>query len=237
MPVSFQKSEHEALVASLLDEETLEAYKGRHDGFRIGGTARFLGGLLVTCGDVLYGKEPSYGKFKAIEVIARIPYQSWEVVGYMLLTLFYSDEQRAVRLAKTLRFGRFSQDNETMHVVVLSQLARRYGQYGFLRYTLVPLLFSFFYFASSFLLYLASPRRALELNYVFEDHAFAQYGRFIDRHEEALKARQIQSEFLNFYGRRAATEYDLFRTIRCDEIIHRNLSAEQALFPDHGTGA
>ncbi len=206
----------------------LVEYKRRYDHFALRRTPRFLGKVLVASGDLFYGREPSYGKFKAIEVIARIPYQSWEVVGYMLLTLFYSDERRAVRLSQTLRFGRFSQDNETMHVVVLSQLARKYGECGFLRYTLMPLLFSFFYFAASFLLYLVSPRRALELNYVFEDHAFSQYSRFLEERGEALRNRAVKSEFLDFYGREVATEYDLFRTIRCDEIIHRNLSAAEA---------
>lgn len=222
------KAQHEALLKSLEDTGQLEEYKKSYDGYQVGIIPKILGTLLVTCGNTVYGREPSYGKFKAVEVIARIPYQSWEVASYMLLTMCYSNEKKAIELSKTSRFGRASQDNETMHVVVFSQLAKKYGQDGFIRHTLIPLLFSFGYAAASFILYLFSPKSALQLNYLFEDHAFAQYTRYIETHGEELRSRPILSDFLEFYGRHVKSEYEFFVSVKNDEIIHRNMSAHRA---------
>lgn len=222
------KVQHEALLKTLEDAGQLEEYKKSYDGYQVGIIPQILGGILVHCGNLVYGHIPSYGKFKAVEVIARIPYQSWEVASYTLLTLFYSNEQKAIELSKTSRFSRISQDNETMHVVVLSQLARKYGQDGFIRHTLIPLLFSFGYAAASFTLYLFSPKSSLQLNYLFEDHAFSQYSKFVELYSEELKDRPVLIDFLDFYGRHVKSEYELFVTIKNDELIHRNMSAHSA---------
>lgn len=219
---------HEELISVLNDENAVKDYKAAYDSFRPGIAPRILGGILVGLGNLFYGERPSYGKFKSIEVIARIPYQSWEVASYMLLTSFYANEQKAIKLAKTSEFSRTSQDNETMHVVVIAQLAKKYGQNTFLLHTLLPLAFSFGYFLSSFILYLFSPKSALSLNYLFEDHAFAQYDRFVRENTEDLKKKPMTVEFLNFYGRHAISEYDFFLSVRNDEIVHRNRSAERA---------
>ena len=115
-----------------------------------------------------------------------------------------------------------------MHVVVLSQLAQKYGEDSLIRHTFIPLAFSFFYFAASFVLYLFSPRSALELNYLFESHAFEQYSRFLELRGEELKRKPVMLDFLEFYGRHVKSEYELFQSIRADEIIHRNVSARRA---------
>lgn len=220
--------EHEELVTTLQNEETLLEYKQAYDNFSVGAVPRALGKILVKFGDIVYGTEPSYGKFKSLEVIARIPYQSWEVMSYMLLTMFYSNEKKAIELSRTSRFSRASQDNETMHVVVMSKLAKQYGEDSLVKHTLVPLLFSFFYFVASCLLYLFSPRAALELNYLFESHAFSQYTRFIEKSGDALKTKHACIDFIEFYGRHVKSEYELFMSIRSDEIIHRNVTAHRA---------
>jgi ubiquinol oxidase len=226
--IVMHKEDHERVVVTLCEKEAFLAYKQRWDNQSVGMVPRILGAALVCLGNVFYGKEPSYGKFKAVEVIARIPYQSWEVASYMLLTFCYANEKRAIELSKTSVFGRVSQDNETMHVVVLSQLAKKYGEDGIFLHTLVPVFFAFFYFATSFVLYLVSPRAAFELNYLFEDHAYRQYERFLELRGKELAQRPVESDFLKFYGRLARTEHELFVSIRNDEIIHRNMSAAQA---------
>lgn len=222
------KTQHEVLFKSLEDPRVLAEYKQSYDAYQVGWLPKALGSLLVACGNLVYGDRPSYGKFKAIEVIARIPYQSWEVASYTLLTLCYANEAKAMALSRVSQFSRVSQDNETMHVVVLSQLAKKYGENGFIRFTLIPLLFSFSYAVATFLLYLLSPKTSLELNYVFEDHAFAQYHRFVEEHEAELRERPVMIDFLNFYGRQVKSEYELFMSIRNDELLHRNASAHQA---------
>ncbi len=225
---------HEELVAKLRDPEALKAYMADCDGYKASFMARFLGGLLVGTGNLFYGKRPSYEKFKAIEVIARIPYQSWEAVAYTLLTRFYSDEHRAIKLSKVLPFARHAQDNETMHVILMSQLVKKHGRNRVFRHTFVPLVFSFFYYWAVWLLSMFERKVAFEINYIFEQHAHEQYTEFMLANAERLKATTVESDFLNFYGRTVESEYDLFDTIRIDEIIHRNCSLVMVRELEHG---
>ena len=117
-------AEYEKLITSLNDAETLRVYKTPHDAYRPGLLPRIFGGFLIWCGNTLYGHKPSYAKFRAIEVIARVPYHSWSSAVFTLLTLFYADEKRALALSAISRFANFAASNETMHVVVISALAR-----------------------------------------------------------------------------------------------------------------
>lgn len=220
--------EHERLIESLNDPKMLAEYKEHCDNHRPGLVVRLLAGLLIGSGNLFYGRAPSYGKFRALEVIARIPYQSWEVASYTFLTALYTDERKAIELTETSAFSRVAQDNETMHVVVVSQLAKRAGQRSFILYSLIPILFAFFYFWAIFILYLVRPRAALELNYLFENHAFDQYDRFLELKGEELKHKMVMSDFLTFYGRNVRSEYEFFRSVRNDEIVHRNKSLRRA---------
>ena len=218
---------HEKLVCELNDDAVRAEYAKKYDHYRPMLVPRVLGWLLVTSGTIVYGKRPSYGKFKAVEVIARIPYQSWEVAAYTLLTGFYGDEARAIKLAKTSSFSRQAQDNETMHVVVITQICKKLRCTGFFRHTLIPLLFAFFYFWTIYVLYMFSRRAALELNYLFESHAYSQYSKFLHLHETKLRNTPVTSDFLAFYGRECRSEYELFESIRNDELIHRNRSIRE----------
>lgn len=222
-----ERAEHEALIDSLNDAATLLAYKTPLDDYRPGLIPRMLGGILILCGNIVYGGRPSYRKFRAIEVIARVPYHSWTSAAFTLLTLFYSNESRALALSKLSRFTRFAGDNETMHVVVISELARAHERTNIMLHTIIPVLFAFCYFWVSYLLYLIRPRWSLETNYLFEQHAFDQYDLFLAQRGETLKACPIQSEFLAWYGRHPRSEYEFFRSVRNDEIVHRNQSIHE----------
>ncbi|MES2995044.1 MAG: hypothetical protein V4681_03370 [Patescibacteria group bacterium] len=218
---------HEALVQQLNDPAQRAAYAKPYDGYKVGWVASMLGWLLVSSGTLVYGKKPSYAKFKAIEVIARIPYQSWEVATYTLLTALYKNEKRAIELAKTSTFSRFAQDNETMHVVVLSQMVCKMKAQRFFKHTFIPLLFAFFYFWTIYLLYIVYRKAALELNYIFENHAYHQYSEFLELYGEEMKHRVCMYEFLSFYGRNVVTEYEFFESVRNDELIHRNMTIRE----------
>ena len=217
-----EPKDHEDLVRQLNDPLLRAEYARPYDHYHVGLTARVLGKLFIYSGNLLYGRTPSYAKFKAIEVIARIPYQSWESASYTLLSAFYWDEAKAMRLTRTGAFSRMAQDNETMHVVVVAGIVRRLRAGGVIRHTIVPLMFSFLYFWIIYLLYMLHPKAALELNFMFECHAHEQYQEFLDRESERLKSTPVISEFLAFYGREARSEYELFESIRNDELIHRN---------------
>lgn len=219
--------EHETLACALNNDSLRVAYAKPFDSYAPGIIAQILGGILITFGNLTYGRKPTYAKFKAIEIVARIPYQSWEMATYTLLTFFYSNEQKALELARTHAFSRTAQDNETMHVVIMSTLARTHEQQSFIRHTLAPLLFSFVYFLIVYVLYLFSRRSALDLNYIFESHAYSQYSIFLKTRENTLRKQPITSEFLVFYGREVRSEYELIELIRNDELIHRNRSVRE----------
>lgn len=222
-----EHAEHEALNEKLCDPELRAEYARAYDDYRPTWIARALGAFFVGSGNLLYGRKPSYQKFKAIEVIARIPYESWEVASYTLLTWFYSNEKRAIELAKTSKFSRMAVDNETLHVVLMSQIVKRHRCETFIRHTLIPLIFAFFYFWTLYILYMFSRRASLELNFLFENHAFEQYQEFLDTHEARLRITPFMSDFLDFYGRQVRSEYELFESIRNDELIHRNRSIRE----------
>lgn len=215
---------HEDLVATLSDDATRAAYKTPLDTYRPSLVARTIAKLLVASGTLLYGARPSYLKFRAIEVIARVPYHSWSSALFTLMTLCYTDERRALRLSERIRFAHFAAENETMHVVVISAIARARERAGFLRYTLIPVLFAFVYFWFSYLLYLMNPRWSLEINYLFEAHAYEQYDRFLREQSAALRTQPIASEYLAWYGRNPRSEYEFFELVRNDELVHRNQS-------------
>ncbi len=227
MPEELDFQSLEALNEKLNDGALLEEYRKPYDHYRPHILARILGSFFVGAGDLIYGKEPSYQKFKAIEIVARIPYQSWEVAAYTLLTALHGNEKTAIALSRSSRFSRLAQDNETMHVVVISQIVRRQCRSSIILHTLIPMLFSFFYFWALYLVYLFFPRVVLETNYLFEFHAFEQYQRFLDVRGEALKREPITSEFLTLYGRNPKSQYEFFRSIRNDELIHRNRSIRE----------
>lgn len=214
----------EALNNALNDPAQLAAYKEPLDGYKTLLLPRIFGTFLVFCGNVVYGEKPSYLKFRAVEVIARVPYHSWASAAFTMLTLFYTDEARAIRLSKLTGYARIAQDNETMHVIVISQLAKKEVRSGILRHTLIPMFFAFFYYVVSYILYMLRPRWSYELNYLFESHAFEQYDRFITMYEEEFKNKPILSDFLAQYGRNPISQYDFFKSVRNDEIIHRNQS-------------
>jgi hypothetical protein len=216
--------ELEALNVQLNDPTQLEAYKKPYDTYRPRLLPRILGYFLIWCGNVVYGREPSYLKFRAVEIIARVPYHSWSSAAFTLLTLFFSNEQKALRLSTSARYAKIASDNETMHVVVISQLAQKEEKAGCIRHSLIPMLFAFLYFWASYWLYLIRPRWSYELNYLFESHAFEQYDRFLEKHGEELRKKPVASDFLAWYGRNFINQYDLFRSIRNDEIVHRNQS-------------
>ena len=209
-------------------KNTGRGQRKRPEEAQISPLPRLVAKLLISGTSLLYGHEPSYRKFRALEVIARAPYHSWEAAAFFLLTFFYADERRALALAATTRFARTAQDNETLHVVVVSGLARQAGQCGFWRDTAVPLALTLAASTASFLLFLANPPWSFEVNAVLEAHAYEQYGRFLAKHGEALKKTPISGPFLAWHGRATSTEYAFFRSVQRDERAHWHASLQQA---------
>ena len=49
-----------------------------------------LARLLFITMDLVYGRKKTFSKFKVLELIARVPYQSWENVAYIAITHMYA---------------------------------------------------------------------------------------------------------------------------------------------------
>lgn len=215
-------SQHEAFVKQLEDERFHLQHKKKYDSYKVSWVSWVFGEFLISFLNVCYGKHPSYQKFKAIEVVARIPYQSWEMVSYWLTTFFFTNPKKAIALTKASDFGKVGQDNETMHVVVISEICRKEKKGNVFWHTIMPVFVSHFYFGFSYLLFLLNKKFSYELNYLFENHAYEQYNEFI--RNPVLKQKPLQSEYLNYYGRKCKTQYDFFKSVRNDELVHRNNS-------------
>jgi ubiquinol oxidase len=218
----------ENLNAKLNDEDFLKQYKTKYDNYKVDTIPKVIGWLLVKSGNIVYGREPSYIKFRAVEVIARVPYQSWTSAAYTLLTIFYTREEIALNLAQSKLFARHANDNETMHVITLSKIVEdEHKQSNKLLHTIIPMLFAFVYFWISYILYLLNKKWSYQINYLFEDHAFHQYDTFIKRYSNILKNKPLNNKFLKWYGRDFDNQYDYLISIRNDELIHRNISIEE----------
>lgn len=217
----------EELVKSLNDEKFLSEYKGVYDNYKINFIPRFVGKTLVFFGNLIYGRKPSILKFRSVEIIARVPYYSWTAASFTMMTLFFASEEKALRFSNVARFAQFAQENETMHVVVISHLASLERKAGFIRFSLIPMIFAFFYYWMSYILYFINPKYSYQVNYMFESHAFEQYNKFLELYGEELKQKRCESQFLDWYGRYPRNQYDFFLSVRNDEIIHRNASIEE----------
>ncbi len=220
--------ELENLNYKLNDPEFLKEYKDKYDRVRIAWLPKILGLWLVFCGNLVYGRKPSTLKFRSVEIIARVPYYSWVSASFTLMTMFFANEKKALKYADVTDMAHFAQENETMHVVVISHLAQQEKKRaGFIRFTLIPVTFSFFYFWWSYVLFLINPKYSYQLNYMFESHAFDQYDLFLKQNEAELRNRKVESKFLDWYGRTPENQYDFYLSIRNDEIIHRNNSIDE----------
>lgn len=216
-----ENATHEQRVLELKDDAKRQAEFERFSSYQTSAIPLVLAKMLFATADLVYGKAPSYQKFYVIELIARVPYQSWEMWSYVFQTLVFANETRSIKLAELQRFSRLASDNETMHVVVIGTVLNK-------RPSLMNLIFSFSlslgYFCTCFWLHAIKPAWAYELNFLFETHAYQAYDTFLKEHEAELKLKPIKSKFLNFYGRQTATEYEFIELVRNDELLHRNAS-------------
>lgn len=221
--------EHEQLLVQFNDREKLEVYKKKYDNLEISFIPRIFSKILFTSLSIFYGKDFNLQKFKVLEVIARVPYQTWEFVNYLITTNFYMNEEKAIEAASRADEGKFAQDNETMHVVVISQICKQEKKGNWLMHTFAPIIVAYIYFLISTLLYIVNKKYSYELNYLFEDHAYHGYEGFIKKNREVLVTKPLVSRFLDYYNRHPKNQLEFFESVKNDEIIHRNESAIELL--------
>ncbi|MCG3205835.1 MAG: hypothetical protein KCHDKBKB_02558 [Elusimicrobia bacterium] len=190
----------------------------------------FLAKILFTGMDLVYGKERTLSKFKVLEVIARVPYQSWEHVAYIAMTHTYAKPGFARRIFEFVVESRRQQDNEQWHLLILEEMVqKRKGKENVILHRVVPQVIAFVYYHISWFLYVIQPRLSYELNADFEDHAEHEYMEYVRENPE-LERQPFESEFTADYGW-FENEADLFRQIALDERHHKEESLERMLKP------
>ena len=204
--------DHEALAVA--QRETLNTPR-----LSYGLASRVLFVLL----DVFYGRKRTLPKFKVLELVARVPYQSWEQVAYIAITHIAQRTGLARRIHDQVAEARAQQDNEQWHLLILEELAarteRREPRW---HYYWLPQLIAFGYYQLSWLLYVIRPAWSYRLNADFEDHAEHEYMTLVAEHPEWEK-EPFTSAFEADYGSFDSLA-DLFRQIGHDERVHKQES-------------
>ena len=180
--------------------------------------------------DLFYGKNRTLSKFKVLEVIARVPYQSWEHVAYIAMTHTYSQPGFARRIYEFVKESRSQQDNEQWHLLILEELMERKNiREGFIRFRIIPQFIAFFYYHVSWILYVIKPALSYGLNADFEDHAEHEYMKFVEENP-GFENEPFESQFAQDYGHFDCLA-DLFRQIGVDERHHKEESIQRMKSP------
>ncbi|RTL65486.1 MAG: hypothetical protein EKK42_20970 [Pseudonocardiaceae bacterium] len=208
--------EHEELVRAQAD--TLATPRRSY-----GAAAKVLFRLL----DVLYGRKRTLSKFKVLELVARVPYQSWEQVAYIAITHVHERTGMAHRVFERVKESREQQDNEQWHLLVIQELISRSGKReSTLHYFVIPQAIALVYYQISWLLFVVRPAWSYRLNADFEDHAEHEYMHLVQEHPE-WETTPFESDFAADYGEFDSVA-DLFRQIGHDERVHK-LESEEAM--------
>ncbi len=185
-----------------------------------------LAKILFITMDLIYGRKKTLAKFKVLEVIARVPYQSWEHVAYIAMTHTYSEPGFARRIFEFVKESREQQDNEQWHLLILEELIhKRAVKQNWLLHRVAPQIIAFTYYHISWLLYVINPALSYWMNADFEDHAEHEYMEYVAANPD-LEDIPFESDFTEDYGD-YETLADLFRSIGLDERHHKESSLER----------
>ncbi|MFN8020015.1 MAG: alternative oxidase [Acidimicrobiales bacterium] len=186
---------------------------------RYGMTAK----LLFRTVDVLYGRRRSLPKFVVLELVARVPYQTWEHAAYLAITRHAGETRRARRIYERVCSARAQQDNEQWHLFILEDMLEHQGvRLSTFRYRVVPQLLAHVYYVVAGLMYLVRPAWSYRLNADFEDHAEHEYMAFVAEHPE-LESTRCSCTVADDYGC-ADSFADVLRQIALDERAHKEES-------------
>jgi hypothetical protein len=179
-----------------------------------------LARILFTTLDTLYGKKRTLSKFKVLELVARVPYQTWEQVAYIAITHMHGRRGLARRIYDRVRESREQQDNEQWHLLILEERIANSGKHeNRIYYFWIPQAIALVYYHISWLLFVLRPDWSYRLNADFEDHAEHEYMYLVTEHPE-WETTPFDSDFAADYGSFASVA-DLFRQIGHDERFHK----------------
>jgi ubiquinol oxidase len=186
----------------------------------------FLARLLFLGMDLFYGKEMTLGKTRFLEVLARIPYQAWEIGQYRKLNRKYSDPAYVERSEDLIGWGREAQDSEFWHLEVVNEKMKRDGvRPKWFKDRFAPSVAAFKYNLLCRVLAFLSLKAALKLNADLEDHAEHEYMNYVKSHPE-LDEQPVEEAVVKKYGD-FKTWGDVFRRLGLEERDHMNNSLKR----------
>ncbi|AKJ64506.1 hypothetical protein [Kiritimatiella glycovorans] len=182
--------------------------------------ARFFFAVM----DLVAGKKTTLPKTKLIEILARIPYQAWELRQYWRMAWIYGDSRKIADSEEVMHWSREAEDNELWHLKTIDYKMRR----DHIRdpwYLSAPVRFFIILFYIAFTRTVATfhIRRAFLFNAEFEDHAEHTYARFVQEHPEWEDQAVEDPSIITGRGR-IGNWADVFRRIGLDEREHMNES-------------
>lgn len=179
--------------------------------------------LLFWAMDVFHGKELTLPKARFLEIIARVPYQAWELRQYNRMNAHFAEKPAVAEAEDIIGWGREAQDNEFWHLQLVSEKIRQEGAaLNWFKDVFIPPAAALQYGLFSRLLALCDIKAAFLLNADFEDHAEHEYMRFVKEHPE-FDEQSAVSDLLKDRGG-LKTWGDVFRRIALDEREHMNNS-------------
>lgn len=182
-----------------------------------------LARLLFWGMDLIHGKALTFQKVRLLELLARIPYQAWEVRQYRRLNNAFEDNTTVSRAEDIIHWGREAQDNEFWHLQVITEKIAKDGvKLNWFRDRFLPPIAAFKYNLFARLLARFSIKSAFMLNADFEDHAEHEYMTYVKEHPE-LENMPVDCESAKRFGN-PKNWADVFRRIGLDERDHMNNS-------------
>ena len=173
--------------------------------------------------DLVTGRTITLAKVKLIEMLASIPYRSWEIHQYARMTRYYGNQELVQEACKIMTWSREAQDNEYWHLMVVNEKMKDDGVNDpWYLFPIVPYIMVAIYVVLTRLMALMSIRRAFLFNAEFEDHAEHVYAQFVEEHPE-WEDEPVTNERVKEYGD-LSTWADVFRRIGLDERDHMNNS-------------
>jgi ubiquinol oxidase len=169
--------------------------------------------------DLLYGRRRTLEKFMVLEIVARVPYQTWESASYKQITRKHRKVGLALRIFDRLREFRAQQDNEQWHLLILEELTADEPRRSWFKHRVVPQMLAFAYYQLSWMMFVIRPAWSYRLNADFEDHAEHEYALLVQEHPE-WETTPYEGTFVDDFGRYDSLA-DLFRQIGYDERLHK----------------
>jgi len=173
--------------------------------------------------DLITGTRITLPKVKLLEILASIPYRSWEIRQYTRMTFGYRNPELVQEAREILMWGREAQDGEYVHLLVINEKMKEDGvRDSWYLAPFVAFLMVCLYVVISRLLAFINIRRAMLFNAQFEDHAEHEYAQFVAEHPEWEEQSVTNEKVKEYYD--LPTWADIFRRIGLDERDHMNNS-------------